>query len=154
MDKSKVESFLKEILSKNCSLFLLNLEFIKNNKIIITIDGDNAVSLSECISISKKIEHFLNAEQENLAIEVTTPNVNHPLKLKRQYKKNIGRTLKVKTEEAELEAKLVALTDKHIHLKWKEREPKSIGRGKHTVIKSLLLPFDDIKEARVKIVFQ
>lgn len=77
-----------------------------------------------------------------------------PLILPRQYKKNIGRDLEVKTnDDQKLEANLVEVQDDSIQLKWKTREPKPVGKGKVTVTKEATIAINDIKQAKVKIKF-
>ncbi len=77
-----------------------------------------------------------------------------PLKMIRQYKKNIGRDLIVKLNSGEkIEARLNAATDDAIELSWKAREPKKTGKGKETVEKQQHIPYSDIKEAIVTIKF-
>ena len=74
--------------------------------------------------------------------------------LPRQYKKNIGRNLKIKTKDGEkIEGELTAVTEDSFTLKWSAREPKPIGKGKVTVQKEATLPYKDIMEAKVMITF-
>ncbi|EAQ41958.3 ribosome assembly cofactor RimP [Polaribacter sp. MED152] len=153
MDHKKIKDLVDEALALNESLFLIDLTISENNKIQVTVDGDNGVPLSECIRISRNVEHNLDREEEDFSLEVTTPDISHPLKEKRQYVKNINRILKVKTAEEELEGTLVEADDEKIVLNWKAREPKPIGKGKVTVKKSATLTYTEIKEAKVKIVF-
>lgn len=153
MNQSKVKQLVNEALSENESLFLIDLLFLDNNKIKVVVDGDSGVPLSECVRISRKIEHNLDREKEDFSLEVSSPDVSKPLKIIRQYRKNIGRTLKVKTSEKDFEGVLSAVSDESIVLKWEQREPKPIGKGKHTVKKSETIPFLEIKEAKVKITF-
>jgi ribosome maturation factor RimP len=153
MNQEKVQELLQEALSENESLFLIDLQFLANSKIKVIVDGDAGVPLSECVRISRNIEHNLDREEEDFSLEVTTPDIAHPLQSKRQYKKNINRILKVKTEEEEFEGTLTDVTDDIITLHWKTREPKPIGKGKHTVEKTKTLSYEEIKEAKVKIIF-
>lgn len=153
MDQTKIKDLVDEALALNESLFLIELSISINNKIQVIVDGDNGVPLSECIRISKNIEKSLDREEEDFSLEVATPDIAHPLKLKRQYIKNIGRILKVKTSEEEVEGTLVEADEDKIVLNWKAREPKPIGKGKVTVQKTATLEYKDIKEAKVKIVF-
>ncbi|CAM1361075.1 ribosome assembly cofactor RimP [Tenacibaculum xiamenense] len=153
MNQERVRELLQEALDENNSLFLIDLQFLENNKIKVIVDGDEGVPLNECVRISRNIEHNLDREEEDFALEVTTPDIAHPLVQKRQYKKNQGRTLKVKTHAEEYEGSLVEVTDENITLQWKAREPKPIGKGKHTVEKTVVFPYEDIKEAKVKIIF-
>ncbi|WP_296635537.1 ribosome assembly cofactor RimP [Polaribacter sp.] len=153
MNQQKIKDLIDEALALNESLFLIDIVISENNKIQITVDGDNGVPLSECIRISRNVEHNLDREEEDFSLEVTTPDISHPLKERRQYVKNINRILKVKTAEDKLEGTLVEADDEKIVLNWKTREPKPIGKGKVTVQKSATLTYKEIKEAKVKIVF-
>ncbi len=151
--KEKVSSLLLEALSERPSLFLIDVVITDAFKIIVTIDGDNGVVLQDCIDISRAVEENLDREEQDFSLEVASFGVGAPLKFVRQYKKNIGRTLIVKTETEKLEAKLVDANDDFVILSWEAREPKKIGKGKETVQKRLELPYGDIKEAIVTVTF-
>lgn len=153
MDQKKIKDLVDEALALNETLFLIDLSISLNNKIQITVDGDNGVPLTECIRISRNVENSLDREEEDFSLEVTTPDISHPLKEKRQYIKNINRILKVKTAEEDLEGTLVEADNDKIVLNWKAREPKPVGKGKVTVQKVVTLTYKEIKEAKVKIVF-
>jgi ribosome maturation factor RimP len=153
MDQTKVRDLVNEALALNETLFLIDLSISTNNKIQVTVDGDNGVPLSECIRISRNVDNNFDREEEDFSLEVSTPDISHPLKVKRQYIKNLNRILKVKTAEQEFEGTLVKADDEKIELTWKTREPKPIGKGKVTVQKTATLAYTDIKEAKVKIVF-
>ncbi|MEE4001703.1 ribosome assembly cofactor RimP [Tenacibaculum sp. FZY0031] len=153
MNQERVKELLQEALQENESLYLIDLQFLADNKIKVIVDGDSGVPLSECIRISRNIEHNLDREEEDFSLEVTTPDIAQPLTVKRQYKKNINRILKVKTATEEFEGTLTEVTEDTITLFWKAREPKPIGKGKHTVEKTETLAYQDIKEAKVKIIF-
>lgn len=151
--KEKVAALLEEGLKQKPSLFLVDLSISDSYKIVVTLDGDNGVSLQDCIDISRAIEPNLDREEQDFSLEVASAGVSAPLKMVRQYRKNIGRTLKVKTAAEVYEAKLDQVTDEGIVLKWTAREPKKIGKGKETVEKSVSLPYSEIKEAIVIIIF-
>ena len=153
MDTGKVKELLQEALDENPSLYLIDLQFLSNSKIKVILDGDSGVPLSECVRVSRNIEHNMDREEEDFSLEVTTPDIAHPLQVRRQYIKNIKRILKVKTNDEEFEGVLNEVTEKEITLGWKAREPKPIGKGKHTVEKTAIISFEDIKEAKVKIIF-
>ena len=153
MDHTKVRDLVEEALALNETLYLIDLVISTNNKIQVTVDGDSGVPLSECIRISRNVENNFDREEEDFSLEVSTPDIAHPLKVKRQYIKNINRILKVKTSEEEFEGTLVEADEDKIVLKWKAREPKPIGKGKVTVEKTATIDHKDIKEAKVKIVF-
>lgn len=153
MNQAALKDIVDEALALNESLYLIELSISVNNKVQVVIDGDNGVSLSETMRISRAINDNFDREVEDFSLEVSTPDIAHPLKVKRQYIKNLNRILKVKTEEEELEGTLVTADEDKIVLQWKVREPKPVGKGKVTVDKTATLEYIEIKEAKVKILF-
>ena len=153
MNQVALKDIVDEALALNESLYLIELSISVNNKVQVVVDGDNGVSLSETMRISRVINDTFDREVEDFSLEVGTPDIAHPLKVKRQYIKNLNRILKVKTEEEELEGTLVTADEDKIVLQWKAREPKPVGKGKVTVDKTATLEYTEIKEAKVKILF-
>jgi ribosome maturation factor RimP len=151
--KEKVSTIINEILNENPSIFLVNLEVDDSNKIVVALDGDNGINLQDCINISRSIESELDKEANDFSIEVASAGVSTPLKFVRQYKKNIGRTLKIKTDSEKIEAELIEADDNKIVLSWISREPKKVGKGKETIINKKEFLYSEIKEAVVTINF-
>ena len=144
---------MNEALASNAELFLIDFSMSSAGDIEVVVDGDNGVSLEECIRISRHIEHNLDREVDDFSLRVITPDITQPLVNARQYHKNIGRTLKVQTEKEKYIGTLVSFDDNVITLEWKEKEPKPIGKGKHIVAKKKEIKLDEITKAIVKIVY-
>ena len=153
MLKEKVEKLAEKAFEENNSLFLISLDVNSANHIKIVLDGDEGVSVNDCITVSRAIEHNLDREEEDFSLEVTSAGVSEPLLMPRQFKKNLGRRLKVKTENDKFDGELMSADEKEIKLSWKAREPKPVGKGKITVEKEAVVPYSDIVEAKVKITF-
>jgi ribosome maturation factor RimP len=152
--REKVEQLVQQALENNPSLFLLDLNVSDANHIRVVIDGDNGVTVEDCMNVSREIEHNLDRDEVDFSLEVMSAGVSEPLQLARQYRKNLGRTLKVRTQEGKtIEGTVAKVTDEAVTLQWKAREPKPVGKGKHTVQKEAVLPFGDIAEAKVMITF-
>ncbi len=153
MNQETVKNLVEEALSENERLFLIDLKFSEGNKITVVVDGDDGVPLKECVRISRHVEHNLDREAEDFSLEVTSPGATAPLLRSRQYRKHLGRILKVHTESEQLEGTLIAVDDQEVTLQWKAREPKPVGKGKVTVVKKKTVNYKDIKEAKVKLIF-
>jgi len=151
--KEKVSELLDEILKEKPSLFLVDLKINDQFKVMVTLDGDNGVNLQDCIDVSRAIDSNFDREEQDYSLEVASAGVSSPLKLIRQYRKNIGRTLKVKTATETIEAVLETVSDESISLSWTAREPKKIGKGKENVDHKRDIPYSNIKEAIVTIIF-
>ena len=154
MMREKVAELLENALEENKSLFLIDLNISEDDQIRVILDGDKGVTVEDCIAVSRAIEHNLDREEYDFSLEVMSAGVSEPLTLPRQYKKNIGRNLKIKTKNGEkLEGELTAATEDSFTLTWSAREPKPVGKGKVTVQKEATLPYKDIMEAKVMITF-
>ena len=153
MERSKVKELVDQAIGENDSLFLIDLKVGADNAITVVVDGDAGVPLSECIRISRHVEHNLDREAEDFSLEVTTPSITDPIVDNRQYNKNIGRTIKVKIADGEVEGTLTEVNQEEVTLRWKVREAKPVGKGKITVEKERKIPLSDIREAKVKIIF-
>lgn len=151
--KEKISAVLEEVLQGKPSLFLVDLSVNDQFKVMVTLDGDNGVNLQDCIDVSRAIDNNLDREEQDYSLEVASAGVSTPLKMVRQYRKNIGRTLKVKTNNETIEALLEQVSDEGIMLSWTAREPKKIGKGKETVEHKREIPYSEIKEAIVTIIF-
>src|SRR3990170_7273669 len=119
-------------------------------KVLITIDSDKGITIEDCAALSRELSKWFDESQlldESYMLEVSTPGLDQPLKLKRQYVKNIGRRLKVVLPETTLEGKLVEVTEESIKIE------QEIGLGKQKEIKPTNISFSEIEKTFVLISF-
>ncbi|MEM8507861.1 MAG: ribosome assembly cofactor RimP [Bacteroidota bacterium] len=153
MFREKVEALLQQALDRREDLFLIEVTVGGDNSIKIVLDGDKAVTLNDCMEVSRAVEHNLDREEQDFSLEVTSAGATAPLRLPRQYRKHVGRNLEVRTSEDAISGKLSEVGEDGITLTWKSREPKPVGKGKHTVQKTETISFATIQEAKVVLKF-
>ena len=154
MFKQKVIDLVEAALKERTDLFLIDLSIGEANQIKLVIDGDKGVTVEDCIAMSRAVEHNLDREEQDFSLEVTSAGATTPLQMPRQFIKNIGRKLAVKTADgSKIEGDLTEADDQGCTLTWKTREPKPVGKGKVTVQKEATLAYADIAEAKVLIKF-
>jgi ribosome maturation factor RimP len=121
-------------------------------KVTIALDGDKGVTIDDCASLSRQLLDVLETQGlvgENFTLEVTTPGTDRPLKLNRQYVKNIGRGLKLHlSNKTIVEGKLTEVSSEHITLE------QEVGTGKKMEVKKTTLGFPEIEKAFVQISFK
>lgn len=121
-------------------------------RVMIIIDGDHGITIDDCADLSRKLSKELDERaffgDENYMLEVSTPGLDHPLKLRRQYFKNIGRNLKVKGRETITEGKLREVMEDRIVL------AQELGTGKKKELKEIEIPFSEIDKAFVMVSFK
>ena len=150
--RDKILKLTNKSLKENPSLFLIDLVISGNNVIKIYIDGDSGVKLNDCIQISRFLEKNLDREENDFSLEVSSVGVDRPLTIARQFKKNKGRVLEVINFKGDLiKGELAFSNEEKIGLRWKVRQPKTIGKGKITVEKSTEIEYKNIVEAKVVI---
>ncbi|MBQ1408830.1 MAG: ribosome assembly cofactor RimP [Bacteroidales bacterium] len=126
--------------------FLVDLKISTDNRINVAIDGDNGITIDDCIELSRTIENSLDRDVEDFELNVASAGLDSPLKLKRQYKKNVGRELTVTTFDGEtVEGKLIDANDDNITLKLPGR--------KNMNAEPLVIAHPDIKTAKIVIKF-
>jgi ribosome maturation factor RimP len=92
--KDKILALAQEHLDGSAQ-FLVDLKVSADNQISIYIDGDENVSIDECVDLSRHIEFSLDRETEDFALSVSSAGLDMPLKFLRQYPKYIGKKMHV-----------------------------------------------------------
>jgi ribosome maturation factor RimP len=137
---------------KGSSLYVTGIKIGTGNHINLFIDGDDGVTIKDCVDLSRAIEGRLDRDKEDFALDVSSHGATTPLALPRQYKKHIGRTLEIKLNDGEkAEGNLIAMDAAGIKIEFSVRENKPIGKGKITVVKQKEIPFIEIKETKIKL---
>jgi len=150
--KEKVEQLIAEGI-EGTDIFVVKLTVSSGNEINVLLDRDSGLTLADCKTVSRAIEFNLDREEEDFSLTVASAGIGEPLVL-RQYKKNVGRKVKVTLNEGEIiEAKMVAANDQAVELEWKSREKKPTGKGKITVVNKRSIEYRDIKQTVVLITF-
>ena len=121
-------------------------------KVTVIMDGDQGTTIDDCAKVSRVLLKALEEDEEfreGFTLEVTTPGLDRPLKLKRQFTKNIGRSLKVQLKDKTVEnGKLVEVREEAIALE------QEIQEGKKKELKRTPLLFSEIDKAIVQISFK
>jgi len=135
--------------------YILELEIKPGNNIKVELESMGPVSISDCVDISRQIEHNLDREAEDFALQVSSPGIDKPLRDPRQYMKNVGRSLKVRLNEGEeAQGELMKADEKGIKLLTKRKERVQGKKKKILIEEELDLTYSQIKQAKIKINFK
>lgn len=145
-----VEKLIEPLLLED--IFLVSIKIKPTNNIKIYLDADNGLGIEKCIKINRALYKIMEEKgmypNGDFSLEVSSPGIDEPLKLLRQYKKNVGRTVEVLTNsEIRKEGKLAEVSDEKIVIEYTE------GKGKKAVAKKDDIYFTEIKQTRVQIKF-
>ena len=135
--------------------YVVDLVVHPGNKIVVELDGDEGASIEACMKISRYLEHdVLDREVEDFELQVTTPGLDKPFKVHRQYVNNVGRNVKVRREEGKLEGLLKAVDEEKIVVETREKVRVEGRKKKEWVVTEHVIPFADIIETKVVISFK
>ncbi len=147
-----IEEFINAQLKGSEDVFLVEVKVIPGNNIKVFLDADNGITIEKCIKVNRAL--YSQIEESDLfpngdfSLEVSSPGVDEPLKLHRQYKKNIGRTVEVMMNDGtKKEGKLTAVNEDELIIEEKT------GQGKKLVVKTTNILFNQVKHAKVLVTF-
>ncbi|WP_312991619.1 ribosome assembly cofactor RimP [Chryseobacterium flavum] len=152
--RKRIEELLNEFLETRKDLFLIDLKISAGDDITVILDGDNGVSLQDCLDASRAIEFNMDREEHDFSLQVMSAGLSEPLSIPRQFRKNLGREIEVMLEDSsKIEGELSKADEDKITLILRYRKPKDIGKGKVDVEEEKEIPYSEIKKALVVIKF-
>ncbi len=152
ISKQKIADLIEEHLT-GTDKFLVDFSVSTSNYIIVFIDGDNGVTITDCIALSRKIESNLDRETEDFELDVSSAGLDLGLRVKRQYTKNIGRSVDVKlNDDTKITGILKAVDENTITIELPPEKKKK--KTKEIVNLTKIIDFKDIKETKVVITFK
>jgi ribosome maturation factor RimP len=151
--KSRIEEWLNPLL-KERNFFLVEIKISMGKKVEVYVDSDEGIHIDDCALISRFLEKHLDGSglvPDNYILEVSSPGMNNPLRVPRQYKKRIGKKLEIiKTNGEKIEAQLIEADEEKIKLiETIEEKKNKKNKGTAPEPKHYELKYADIKRATV-----
>ena len=131
--------------------FIVDVNISANNVITIFFDKNNGVLVDDCLVISKYIQQKFDKDVEDYELTVCSPGLTNPLKVKEQYLKNIGKEVSVKTNDGKRKTGILKNFETDLVL---EVQKKKKGSRKDYLLEDIAIPFEEIKETKLKINFK
>ncbi len=150
--KEMVEREVSKILADTPDHFLVEVKLLPHNKIQVFADADTGIKIEKCVRISRALEQVLDTEKwlgEDYTLEVSSPGMDAPLKVLRQFNRRIGREVEVlKHDGVKTEGILTGVDENQLTLETQKKINK-----KETVTETVNIPFTQIKHTKLKLNF-
>lgn len=148
----KVKAVIDPFLAEDQSYFCVQIKVKPTNNIKVFLEGDQGLPIERCTFFNRKLYKAIEDEawfpEGDFSLEVSSPGVDEPLILQRQYQKNKGRKVLVTMNDgAEKQGVLLEVNENEITLSWSE------GKGKKLVQHELHVPYENIKSTIVQVQF-
>jgi ribosome maturation factor RimP len=147
-----IEGLVQPILAGEPQYFLVDVRIKPVNNIKVFIDGDQGISIEKCVQVNralyKQLEESGLVAPDNFSLEVSSPGLDEPLKLHRQYKKNIGRLVELVLQEgSKIEGRLLDVSEDGIIVE------ETRGKNKKKEVINHTFLFENIKTTKIQVVF-
>jgi ribosome maturation factor RimP len=147
-----IESMLQVILAEESAYFLVEVRIKPTNNVKVFLDGDQGISIEKCVQVNralyKRLEESGLFPADDFSLEVSSPGLDEPLKMLRQYRKNIGRLVEVVLQDGtRKEGRLTEVSEDGIIIE------ETIGKNKKKEVISHTFLFDNIKTTKIQVVF-
>ncbi len=157
VSKTKVRELIDERIQElNNGLFVVELSISPTNVINVELDKyEGNVSVDDCVRVSRNVEHNLDREAEDFELHVSSAGLDKGLRVFPQYRKNIGREVKVKLKEGgSVEGEMIDASEEQIVVRTSRKERVEGKKKKETIIEDITLPMEQIKETKIVISFR
>jgi len=143
-----------DLLETDPGFFLVEIKILPGNSVKVFIDADQGASIDQLVKYNRSLYKLMEEKGlfpgGNFSLEVSSPGLEEPLKLHRQYLKNIGRYAEVlKKDGVKIEGKLLNVSEENIVLE----EEKNKKPGKKGELVQHVIPMENIKTTRLQVKF-
>jgi len=157
INKKKIEELAQERINElNKDLFIVEIAISSSNSIKVEIDSAlGNIAIEDCISVSRNIEHNLDREEQDFELQVSSPGLDKPFRVVQQYKKNVGREVKLTSVTGEkLEGVLKSANDEGVIVETTRKERLEGKKKKVTIEEEHSFNYNEIKETKIIITFK
>lgn len=143
---------IESMLADDTQYFLVEVKVRPTNNIKVFLDGDKGISIEKCVSYNRQLYKLIEGSglfpADDFSLEMSSPGLDEPLRILRQYHKNLGRKVEVLLKDGvKTEGILKEVTETGI----KVEETKGKNKKKETIRHEL--SFETIKSTKIQIVF-
>jgi ribosome maturation factor RimP len=151
--KEKIQELVANLIDPE-KQFLVDIVVRPGNRIVVTLDDYNGISLDDCAYISKKIETNFDREKEDYELEVTSPGLTQPFSVIQQYYKNLNKEVEVLLKNGiKIEAKLISVDEKGIVVEAEKTAKIQNSKKKQAIIEKKVIEFVNIKSTKIVLPF-
>lgn len=157
INKARIKLLAEERINElDNGLFIVDISVSARNDISVELDKhDGSVSVQDCISVSRNIEHNLDREQGDFSLNVSSAGLDRGLRVFDQYRKNVGRNIKlILNAGGKFEGELKEATKDEVVIRTTRNERVEGKKKKERIIEDIKVPMADIKEAKIVISFK
>lgn len=145
------ESIIRQLVEEkieDSNIFIVSVKVLPSNRIKVFVDAVEGLNVKDCVAISRHVEGSLDREQQDFELEVSSPGLTEPFQHPLQYQKNVGRNVKVTTNDGNsVKGELLQFENNAITVQPEKKKKKEQAEPVN-------IPLTEIKEAKTVISFK
>jgi ribosome maturation factor RimP len=147
-----IATIVNKLLENEPEYFLVEVKIKPTNNVKVFLEGDKGISIEKCVQFNRKLYKIIETDHlfasDDFSLEVSSPGLDKPLKLQRQYLKNIGKNVEIIFDDGTIKTgRLLQASNEDMIIE------ETTGKGKKAETKQLVIPFSNIKTTTVQIEF-
>jgi ribosome maturation factor RimP len=147
IDRNKITQLIEDKLTEE--QFIVSLDVTPTSQIMVTLDSMNGITIDDCVQISRLVEGSLDREEDDFELQVSSAGLGQPLKVYRQFEKNIGQEMEVVLTNGEkLEGLLKSADQDGFELETTKREKLEGHKKKQLITRVHRIAFDEAKTVK------
>jgi len=151
---------IERIEERNLDVYIVAITISPSYQILVELDSENGgVAITDCIAISRNIEHNLDREDQDFSLEVASADLTKPFRVLKQYIKNIGKLVEVKPltidnyKGGKIEGTLKSASEDEIVITTREKKRIEGRKKKEWIEEDHTFKMNEIKETKIIITF-
>ena len=152
VNENKIKGLVNDCLGET-DRFAVHVGVSATNQINIIIDGDKGVTIAHCVELSRFIENSLDRETDDFELKVASAGIDHPYLNLRQYKKNIGKGVKVLFKDGTVKRGILSAADEVAIEIEEEVEKKHKKSKKMETGPAVRIPMEEINQTKGLVIF-
>ncbi len=152
--KEKIEALVNEKL-KGSNTFLVDIQLASGNVIHVYMDKPEGISIDECVEMSRFINSELDRDTEDYELEVSSPGLSFPFKVKEQYMKYLGKPVQVVLQNGQkFTGSLMSHNSEGITIEYEQFVKEPDMKKKKQITENKFLKFEEIKTTKAVVSFK
>lgn len=153
IEKDKIQGLIDTVIAEK-GIFVVSLSISSNNRITLLVDSQEGIRIEDCVALSRVIENGLDRDTVDFELEVSSPGLDAPLKVKQQYKKNIGKEVEViLTDGKKLKGKLMGFDENKLTVEVRNTIKEKNKKKKQVVVENLDFSYNMVSKVKPVIKF-
>lgn len=152
MTKEIIEGIIAEWVEGK-GFFLVELDLLPGDRIMVFIDGEAGVTIDDCVSLSRFLEHRLDREMQDFELNVSSAGMDRPLRHPRQFVKALGKQVEIRLKDGKKQTGILKEASETHYIIEPSQSKQNKKKTPQETVNPLTIAIADVREVRRLVTF-